>query len=87
MGITEIILGIIIIALTAVFVTFVLLQSGKDKRLSSTITGGAADTFFAKGKSKSKDKMMATITTILAVVLVLVVVAAVIVILATHPVA
>ena len=76
----EIALGIILIVLAVALVACVLLQSGKDKRLSSTITGGAADTFFAKGKSKSKDKMFAALTTVLAIVFTVVAVVAVIVI-------
>lgn len=83
MGITEIILGIILIVLAVAFVTCVLLQSGKDKRLSGTIAGGAADTFFAKGKTKSKDKVLSMITTVLAIMFVVVAVVAVIVITAS----
>lgn len=73
MGPMEIILGIIIILIAAVLIALVLLQSGKDKRLSGTIAG-AAETFFAKGKSKTRDKMLARITTVLSFVFVIVVV-------------
>lgn len=79
----EIALGILLIVLAAVLVVCVLLQSGKDKKLSSTITG-SADTFFSKGKSKSKDKMLSTVTTILAIVFVVVAFAAVLVITALN---
>ena len=79
----EIALGILLIVLAVVLVVCVLLQSGKDKKLSSTITG-SADTFFAKGKSKSKEKMLSRITTILAIVFVLVAFAAVLVITALN---
>ncbi|MBE6593297.1 MAG: preprotein translocase subunit SecG [Ruminococcaceae bacterium] len=79
----EIALGILLIVLAAVLVVCVLLQSGKDKKLSSTITG-SADTFFSKGKSKSKDKMLSTATTILAIVFVVVAFAAVLVITALN---
>ncbi len=64
MGILETVLGIVIIVMALALVTLVLLQSGKDKRLSGTIAG-AAETFFAKGKSKSRDKLLAKITTVL----------------------
>lgn len=74
MGPLEIILGIIIIALAAVLIALVLLQSGKDKRLSGTIAG-AAETFFAKGKSKTRDKILARITTVMSFVFVILVVA------------
>ena len=76
----EIALGIILIVLAVAVVACVLMQSGKDKSLSGTITGGAADSFFAKGKGKSKDKLFAMVTTILSVVFVIVAVIAVIVI-------
>ena len=79
----DIALGIILIVLAVVLVVCVLLQSGKDKKLSSTITG-SADTFFAKGKSKSKDKVLSRITTILSVVFVLLTVVTVIVITALN---
>ena len=73
MGALEIILGILIIVMAAILIAFVLLQSGKDKRLSGTIAG-AAETFFAKGQSKSRDKMLAKITTALSFVFAIVVV-------------
>ncbi len=69
MGAVEITLGIIIMVFSAVLIAMVLLQSGKDKRLSGTIAG-AAETFFAKGKSKTRDKILAKVTTVLAFVLV-----------------
>lgn len=75
----EIAFGIILIVLAVALTVCVLLQSGKDKRLSSSITG-AAEGFATNGKGKSKDKLFSTITTILAVVFGIVAVAAVIVI-------
>ena len=73
MGALEIVLGIIIIIMAIALVGCVLLQSGKDKRLSGTIAG-AAETFFAKGKSKTRDKMLAKFTTVLSLVFVIIVV-------------
>ena len=61
-------LSIILIVLAVALVVCVLMQSGKDKSLSSTITGGASESFFSKGKSRTKEKMLSRITTILAVV-------------------
>ena len=75
----ELILGIVLMVLAAVVSVLILLQSGKEKKLSSTITG-SADTFFSKGKGQTKDKMLSRITTILAVVFCLLVFATVIVI-------
>ena len=63
----EIALGVILVVLAVALIICVLMQSGKDKSLSGTIAGGAADSFFAKGKGKSKDKVFSLITTILAV--------------------
>ena len=70
MGAFEIVMGIIVIAMALVITAMVLLQSGKDKRLSGAIAG-AAETFFAKGKSKTRDKMLAKVTTILLTYIVL----------------
>lgn len=67
----EIALGIVIIVLAVVLIACVLLQSGKDKSLSGTITG-AGETFFTKGKSKSKDAMFSKITTVLSFVFVVI---------------
>ena len=81
----EIILGVTIVVLALALVVCVLMQSGKDKSLSSTITGGASDTFFSKGKGKSKDKMFSIFTTILSVIFALVAIAFVIVVTVLHP--
>ena len=69
----EIALGIIIAVLALALVVCVLLQSGKDKRLSGAIAG-AGENFFGKGKGHSKDKIFSRITTVLAFVFVVVVV-------------
>ena len=69
MGAFEIVMGIVIIVFAVVLIACVLLQSGKDKSLSGTITG-AGETFFTKGKSKSKDAMFSKITTVLSFVFV-----------------
>ena len=73
MGALEIVLGIIIAVVALVLITFVLLQSGKDKSLSSTIAG-AAETFFTKVKGKTRDKLLSRATTALSVVFVVLVV-------------
>ena len=67
------VLGIALLVMSVFLVIAVLLQSGKDKRLSGAIAG-AAETFFAKGKSKTRDKILARITTIMSVVFVVLVV-------------
>ena len=67
MGALEIVLGIVILVLSVILVACVLMQSGKDKRLSGSIAGGA-ETFFGKTKGKSTDKLFSRITTILSFV-------------------
>ena len=79
MGFWEIFFGIVLIALALVVIVCVLMQSGKDKKLSSTLTG-SADNFLSKGKSHAKDKVLSTVTTVLSIVFVLVAIVAVIVI-------
>ena len=74
MGALEITLGIIIVVVAAILIACVLLQSGKDKQLSGAIAG-AAETFFSKGRSKTRDKIFSRVTTVLAVVFVVLVVA------------
>ena len=69
MGPLEIVLGIVIVLMAVALIAFVLLQSGKDKRLSGAIAG-AAETFFAKGKSQTRDKKFSVATTILSFVFV-----------------
>ncbi len=73
MGALEIVLGIVICLLAIVLVACVLLQSGKDKRLSGTIAG-AAETFFGKGKSQARDKVLGRVTTVLSFLFVILVV-------------
>ncbi|MBQ8140219.1 MAG: preprotein translocase subunit SecG [Clostridia bacterium] len=69
MSALEIVLGIVILVLSAVLVVCVLMQSGKDKRLSGSIAGGA-ETFFGKTKGKTTDKIFSRMTTILSFVFV-----------------
>lgn len=69
----ELILGIVILVLSVIISVLVLLQTGKDKKLTGTITGGA-DTFFSKQKSGTRDKLLARITPPLAIIFTLLVV-------------
>ncbi len=69
-----IILGAILLVLAIALVILVLLQQGKDKKLSGAIAGGA-DTFYGKNKTASKDKVLSIVTTVIAVVFVAIVVA------------
>ncbi len=69
----ELVLGIIICVVAVILIACVLLQSGKDKRLSGTIAG-AAETFFGKSKSQARDKVLSRVTTALSFVFVILVV-------------
>ena len=50
MPITELILGIVLVVISLGLIFAVLMQPGKDKRLSGAIAGGA-DTFLSKNKA------------------------------------
>ena len=63
----EIIGGIVLIVMALFLVVAVLMQSGKDKRLSGAIAGGA-ETFFGKAKAQRWDKVLSIATTIVSIV-------------------
>ena len=67
-----IVLGIVILLLALGLSVLVLMQSGKDSRLSGAIAGGA-ETFFGKTKGSSLDKKLSKLTSIVAVVFTLLV--------------
>ncbi|MBR7181894.1 MAG: preprotein translocase subunit SecG [Clostridia bacterium] len=79
----EWILGIILMVLAVFLVVAVLLQSGKDKRLSGTITGGS-ETYYGKNKGRSWDKILARATTVIAIVFAVVAVAMYVVVAAIY---
>jgi len=62
----EIILGIVILVLSVILVACVLMQSGKDKRLSGSIAGGA-ETFFGKSKGKTIDRILSKWTSVISI--------------------
>lgn len=70
----KIVFGIILIIAALALIVVVLLQSGKDKSLSSAIAGSASsDTYYGKNKSKSIDKLLEKITAVVAIVFALIV--------------
>ena len=79
----EWILGIILMVLAVFLVVAVLLQSGKDKRLSGTIAGGS-ETYYGKNKGRSWDKILARATTVVAIVFAVVAVAMYVVVAAIY---
>ena len=69
--VAELIIGGILIALAIVLSIVILMQSGKDEGLSSTIAGGASDTFFGKSGGSAKDKILFRVTVVGSIVFVI----------------
>ena len=74
MAVVELIMGILLLVLSLGLVVAVMLQSGKDKKLSGAIAGGA-DTFFGNCKSGRKDRTLRILTTVLSTVFFVLIVA------------
>ena len=72
MDILTIVLGIILIVLSVALSVLVMLQSGKDKKLSGAIAGGS-DSFYGKNKSTDRSKVLSLATSIVAIVFVVLV--------------
>ncbi len=67
-------IGIVLIVAAVFLVVAVLLQSGKDKSLSSAISGSSSsDTYYGKNKSNSRDYILNKLTTVVAIVFALLV--------------
>jgi len=64
----------VMIVLAIFLVVAVLMQSGKDNKLSGTIAGGA-ETFFGKTKGKTADRILSKATTVVAIIFVVLVLA------------
>ena len=64
MDIAQYILGSILVVLAIFLVIVVLKQSGKEKGLSGTISGGSTETYFGKSGGNSKDKILSKLTII-----------------------
>ena len=69
-------LGSILIVLALVLVLLVLFQSGKDTRMSGTISGGGSDTYYGQNKGRSRDKLLSRLTIVVGLVFVGVLLAA-----------
>ena len=70
----ELVFGILLLVMAVFLVVAVLMQSGKDSKLSGSIAGGA-ETFFGKAQGSRWDKIFAKLTTAVAIVFVVVVIA------------
>ena len=69
----NLIIGIALIVMAVFLVIAVLMQHGKDHRLSGSIAGGAAS-FFGKSKGKTMDAMFSKLTTVVTIIFVILVV-------------
>ncbi len=69
----QLFLGILLLVMAIFLIVSVLMQSGKSKRLSGSIAGGA-ETFFGKAKGRTIDALLSKITTVVAILFVLVVI-------------
>lgn len=75
MGITEIIVGSLIIILAIVIIAAILLQEGRRAGINGAISGGA-DTFLSKNKARSVDAFLARWTKVIAIAFMILVVIA-----------
>ena len=66
MGLWQYILGALLILFSLVIILVVLLQEGRRKGISGTISGGA-DTFLSKGKARAVDAMLSRWTKFIAI--------------------
>lgn len=60
--VAQYIIGGVLIALAVALVALILMQTGKDKSLSSTIAGGSSDTYFGKSGGSTKEKILTRLT-------------------------
>jgi preprotein translocase subunit SecG len=74
MPVIQLVLGIVLGVISLGLIVAVLMQPGKDKRLSGAIAGGA-DTFFSKGKAGRWDKVLGKATVAMCVVFFVVIMA------------
>ena len=66
-------LGIAILVMAVFLIIAVLLQSGKEQSLSGAISG-SAETFFAKSKARTWDKILSKLTLVISIVFAILVV-------------
>ncbi len=70
---TQVILGVLLGLVSIALIALVLAQPGKDKRLSGAIAGGS-ETYFGKGKTAVREKLLNKLTVIGCVVMLILVV-------------
>jgi preprotein translocase subunit SecG len=69
----QLVLGIVLAVISLGLIVAVLLQPGKDKRLSGAIAGGS-DTFMAKGKAGKMDQLLGKLTVAMCIIFFVVIV-------------
>jgi preprotein translocase subunit SecG len=69
----QLVLGIVLAVISVGLIVAVLLQPGKDKRLSGAIAGGS-DTFMAKGKAGKMDQLLGKLTVAMCIIFFVVIV-------------
>lgn len=77
--VAQYIIGGVLIALAILLTAIILMQTGKDKDLSSTLAGGT-DTYFGRSGGAKKDKLLFRLTVVASVVFVVLTVVLVILI-------
>ena len=70
----EIILGIAVVLMSLFLIAVVLMQSGKDTKMSGAITG-SAETFFGQTKGNKSDRLWTKLTVAVSIVFAIVVIA------------
>ena len=69
MTVFEITMGILIIVFSIVIVAIVLFQEGKEQSMGGIITGGGADSYLNKNKSRVIDAFLARWTRFIAIMM------------------
>lgn len=72
--VAEFIIGILLMVIGVFLVIAVLLQSSKDKGLSGSISGGS-DSFFARSKTQTRDKILSRLTLVFSIIFAILVIA------------
>ena len=67
--------GIVLLVMAVFLVIAVSMQSGKEKGLSGTISGGMDSGFGGKGSAASRERFWGKVTTVVSIIFVVVVVA------------
>lgn len=66
MVVFQYVMGSVLIAMALFLVVIVLMQSGKDKRLSGSIAGGS-ESYYGQNKGRSRDRILSRLTTVVAI--------------------